>query len=169
MNKKYQDTIDTIVVIMLAIIAALVALCFTVATSKAMTISDGHNAYTGGGECHAYGTSTTVIKPVYDYCQSAVGTGKDAPRKHSDKRNNQGTTETTSIPTDTPKVNPMPVPTQEPPIIVDNKSTGNPGNTKDAGHAGEDPNGRGTMPLDNAGGNGNGEHGNQGQGGNSQP
>jgi hypothetical protein len=44
-------------------------------------------------------------------------------------------------------------------------ANGNPGNVKDVGHAGEDPNGQGTMPQDNAGGNGNGEHGSQGQGG----
>jgi hypothetical protein len=41
---------------------------------------------------------------------------------------------------------------------------GNPGNLKAVGHAGEDPNGKGTMVLDDPNGV-NGEHGNQGQGG----
>ncbi len=55
---------------------------------------------------------------------------------------------------------------------VDNTPTvesdkGNPGNIKGVGNAGENPNGKDTMPIDNAGGNGNGEHGNQGQGGHS--
>jgi len=68
-----------------------------------------------------------------------------------------------------------PEPTEEPePIVIvtppteeeDTCDSGNPGNTKCVGNPGEDPNGRGTMPQDNAGGNGNGEHGNQGQGGN---
>ena len=57
-------------------------------------------------------------------------------------------------------------PTVEPPVTPEDTAKGNPGNTKSVGNAGEDPNGKGTMPLDNAGGNGNGEHGNQGQGGN---
>ena len=54
----------------------------------------------------------------------------------------------------------------ESPVVVENSNLGNPGNTKPVG-TGEDPNGRSTMPADNAGGNGNGEHGNQGQNGNS--
>jgi hypothetical protein len=40
-------------------------------------------------------------------------------------------------------------------------TTGNPGNLKAVGHAGENPNGRDTMPLDDPQGI-NGEHGNQG-------
>jgi hypothetical protein len=72
----------------------------------------------------------------------------------------------------------VPTETPETPVIIDNggetvpsdpeqpAANGNPGNTKCVGNAGEDPNGRGTMPNDNAGGNGNGEHGNQGEGGN---
>jgi hypothetical protein len=48
----------------------------------------------------------------------------------------------------------------------ENTNNGNPGNIKDVGNAGENPNGNGTMDNDNAGGNGNGEHGNQGENGN---
>ena len=49
---------------------------------------------------------------------------------------------------------------------ADTCTNANPGNTKCKGKAGEDPNGKGTMAVDNAGGGGNGAHGNQGQGGN---
>jgi hypothetical protein len=59
-----------------------------------------------------------------------------------------------------------PVVTPEPEQPVQPETSGNPGNTKDVGNAGENPNGRGTMDNDNAGGNGNGEHGNQGANGN---
>jgi hypothetical protein len=67
----------------------------------------------------------------------------------------------TSITIDEPVVNP---PANDP-IIVEvpaDDNLGNPGNLKDVGHAGENPNDKDTMPIDNAGGNGNGEHGNQG-------
>jgi hypothetical protein len=79
------------------------------------------------------------------------------------------TTMTVDVPTvivDTPAETPVvdvpadDVPEVTPPAADDN--LGNPGNTKDVGHAGENPNGQGTMDDDNAGGNGNGEHGNQG-------
>jgi hypothetical protein len=56
---------------------------------------------------------------------------------------------------------------EDTPVIEEQENTdGNPGNTKDVGNAGENPNGNGTMDNDNAGGNGNGEHGNQGENGN---
>jgi hypothetical protein len=77
------------------------------------------------------------------------------------------TTPTPELPTPTP-VPPTqtPVPTTpvvtEPPATEEPCENGNPGNLKCVGNAGEDPNGHGTMPEDNAGGDGNGEHGNQG-------
>lgn len=127
--------------------------------AKAMGINPT-NRYTGGSECHAYNTPTGVIKPVYDYCQNAKGNGAVEPKKRVQERSvsNSGTVEST--------VETVDKPTRDTP--KENKpadSLGNPGNTKGVGHAGENPNGKGTMPLDNAGGNGNGEHGNQGQGG----
>lgn len=85
------------------------------------------------------------------------------------------TTEVTSTPdiTNTPdpteEVTSTPEPptnTPEPPATEKPCDKGNPGNTKCVGNAGEDPNGKGTMPNDNAGGNGNGATGNQGEGGN---
>lgn len=80
---------------------------------------------------------------------------------------------TTPPPTTTIPTTPPPTTTPPPPVVTptpeDTCEGGNPGNIKCVGNAGEDPNGAGTMPLDNAGGNGNGEHGNQGQGGNGKP
>lgn len=143
-----------------------------VISAKAMSASDytgDYHPYTGGSECHAYSTSTTVIQPVYDYCQNAKGSEAVEPKKRTAKRtvSNSGSVETTVDNTPTPPtVNP---PTQEPPVITkeDKCTAGNPGNHKCKGNAGEDPNGKGTMPADST--NGNGQHGNQGQGGYNQP
>lgn len=75
-------------------------------------------------------------------------------------------TVTPTPPTETPVVVVVtPEPTQ-PPVEEETCESGNPGNLKCVGNAGEDPNGAGTMDNDNAGGNGNGQHGNQGEGGN---
>ena len=49
------------------------------------------------------------------------------------------------------------------PADNDECAKGNPGNLKCVGNAGENPNGKDTMPADNTGGNGNGQHGNQGE------
>jgi len=47
-------------------------------------------------------------------------------------------------------------------VVTSTCTNANPGNKKCKGHAGEDPNGKGTMPLDSGSLTGNGEHGNQG-------
>lgn len=57
-----------------------------------------------------------------------------------------------------------PVVVVDTPVQENTCTNANPGNTKCKGQAGEDPNGKGTMPEDNTGGNGNGQHGNQGKG-----
>lgn len=91
-----------------------------VISAKAMSASDytgDFHPYTGGSECHAYSTSTTVIQPVYDYCQNAKGTGAPVAKKRTERRtvSNSGSVE----PTGKPEVHPTPAPTQEPPVIVD--------------------------------------------------
>jgi hypothetical protein len=55
-----------------------------------------------------------------------------------------------------------PIVTVDAPIVVTTTTctNANPGNKKCTGGAGEDPNGKGTMPADST--DGNGEHGNQG-------
>lgn len=86
-----------------------------------------------------------------------------------------------AVPTTTAVVVPIttPAPTLpvvETPVVVDPTvvvveddtcDNANPGNLKCVGNAGENPNGKDTMPLDSGSLEGNGQHGNQGKGGNS--
>lgn len=94
-----------------------------------------------------------------------VPSGKGESKEQDKSKDNTPATVSTPAPIvttapNTPVVTPTPVVHDTPAPAVSDK--GNPGNVKGVGNAGENPNGRDTMPLDNAGGNGNGEHGNQG-------
>lgn len=158
--------VKLITIVTIVIIIALALGFYDVASTYAMGAGTGrHNG------CHTYnvwGHESEVIDAVF--CGMPADDGKQ--KKSED--NSPAPVVVTESPSvapapeeekspvvETPNNDPAPMPEEKPSDTCDN---GNPGNKKCVGKAGEDPNGRGTMPLDSA--DGNGEHGNQGQGGN---
>ena len=115
---KYESGLLATFVFMFVLAVFLFAY---VMPAKAMSISEEQYHFTGGSECHAYSTSTTVIQPVYDYCQNVKGSGavEQKKRSHSSVGANKPTVQDTP---ENPTVDkPTNKPTQEPPIITDNK------------------------------------------------